>query len=294
VGFSQLGSDSEWRDAATRSIQNAFNSDPSFTLIYSDGQNQQANQIAALQSFIARRVNCILFTPLVDSGYGPVLQQAKDANIPVIMIDRDVQASDRSLRTSIIGSDFVSEGEKAGTWLASYLTAQGIDHGTESINIVELEGITGSGPAIDRKQGFANIMAGHSNWHLTQSQTANFNTPDGKTVMAGFLATDRSIRVVYAHNDGMARGAIQAIKEAGLDPGTDIIVIGVDAMKFALQAIVDGDMNCTVECSPFVGPQAVQAITNLRNGTPLPARIWTTEGIFDATNANVALPTRQY
>jgi galactofuranose transport system substrate-binding protein len=294
VGFSQLGSESDWRDADTRSIQNSFNADLSFTLIYSDGQNHQANQITALRSFISRKVDCILFTAIVESGFGAVLQEAKDANIPVIMIDRDVQQSDRALRASIIGSDFVAEGEKAGTWLADYLTAQGIDNGTNTINIVELEGTTGSAPAIDRKTGFANISEQHTNWQISQSQTANFTTAEGKTVMASFLAADRTIRVLYAHNDGMALGAVQAIKEAGLIPGTDIIVIGIDAVKPALQAIVDGDMNCTVECSPLIGPQALQAVKDLRNGTTLPNRIWTNEGLFDATNAAAALPTREY
>lgn len=294
VGFAQFGSESDWRDTNSASVQKSFNIDPSFALLYSDALNQQANQIAALRSFIARPVDCILFTPLGESGYGDVLQEAKTANIPVIMIDRSIQESDRGLLTSTIGYNFTTQGEKAGTWLAAYLTAQGIDNGSTPINIVELQGTTGMGPTIDRKAGFASIMAQHSNWQLTQSQTANFNTADGKTVMASFLAADTAIRVLYSHNDAMALGAIQAVKEAGLVPGTDIVIVGVDAVKPALQAIVDGDMNCTVECSPLVGPQVLQAITDLRNGTPLPTRIWTNDTVFDATNAAAALPTREY
>jgi len=294
VGFSQIGSESEWRTADTISVQNSFNDDPTFNLLYSDAQQKQENQIKALRSFIARKVDCIVFTALVETGYGPVLQEAKKAGIPVVMIDRDVQAADRALRLTIMGSDFIKEGEKAGTWLADYLKKNGMDDGKKAINIVELQGTTGSAPAIDRKTGFANILKQHSNWQLTRSQTGNFTSSEGKQVMEAFLKADKTIQVLYAHNDQMALGAIQAIKEAGLKPGKDIIVIGVDGVKGAFEAIVAGDMNVTVECSPLLGPQAVQAVTDLRAGKKLPAKIITIEGIFDATNAAAALPTRQY
>lgn len=292
VGFSQIGSESEWRTADTVSVQNSFNDDPSFNLIYSDAQQKQENQIKALRTFIARKVDCIVFTALVETGYGPVLQEAAKAKIPVIMIDRDVQVADRALRLTIMGSDFVKEGEKAGDWLDAYLKKIGKDK--DQINIVELQGTTGSAPAIDRKTGFANVLAKHPNWKITRSQTGNFTTSEGKAVMEAFLKADKNIQVLYAHNDGMALGAIQAIKEAGLTPGKDIIIIGVDGVKGAFEAIVAGEMNCTVECSPLLGPQAVQAVTDLRAGKKLPARIWTIEGIFDETNAAAALPSRQY
>jgi galactofuranose transport system substrate-binding protein len=294
VGFSQIGSESEWRTADTISVQNAFLEDPSFTLIYSDAQQKQENQIKALRSFIARKVNAILFTALVETGYGPVLAEAKRAGIPVVMIDRDVAKEDRQYRLTIMGSDFIKEGEKAGTWLADYLKKEGIDDGSKDINIVELQGTTGSAPAIERKTGFANIMAKHANWKLTRSQTGNFTSSEGKQVMEAFLKADKDIQVLYAHNDQMALGAIQAIKEAGLQPGKDIIIVGVDAVKGAFEAMVAGEMNCSVECSPLLGPQAIQALRDLRAGKKLPARIYTIEGIFDQTNAAEALPTRQY
>jgi len=294
VGFSQIGSESEWRTADTISVQNAFLEDPTFNLIYSDAQQRQENQIKALRSFIARRVDAILFTALVETGYGPVLQEAKRAGIPVVMIDRDVAKEDRDLRLTIMGSDFVKEGEKAAQWLADYLKKQGIDDGRKTINIVELQGTTGSAPAIDRYNGFRNVMKNHSNWKITRSQTGNFTSSEGKMVMEAFLKADRNIDVLYAHNDQMALGAIQAIKEAGLKPGKDIIIVGVDAVKGAFEAMVAGEMNCSVECSPLLGPQAVQAMRDLRDGKKLPARIYTIEGIFDQTNAAAALPTRQY
>jgi simple sugar transport system substrate-binding protein len=292
VGFSQIGSESEWRTADTISVQNAFNEDPSFILIYSDAQQKQENQIKAIRSFIARKVNAILFTALVETGYGPVLQEAKNAKIPVVMIDRDVAKEDQGLRMTIMGSDFVKEGEKAGLWLADYLKAKNMDNGP--INIVELQGTTGSAPAIDRKTGFGNILAQHPNWKITRSQTGNFTTSEGKAVMEAFLKADKNIQVLYAHNDGMALGAEQAIKEAGLQPGKDIIVIGVDGVKGAFEAMVAGEQNLSVECSPLLGPQAVQALRDLRAGKKLPGRIWTIESVFDQTNAAAALPSRQY
>jgi len=294
VGFSQIGSESEWRTADTISVQNAFNDDPSFVLIYSDAQQKQENQIKALRSFVARKVDAILFTALVETGYGPVLQEAQKAGIPVVMIDRDVQTADQKYRLTIMGSDFVKEGEKAATWLADYAKKIGIDDGVKPLNIVELQGTTGSAPAIDRATGFRNIMKNHANWKITRSQTGNFTSSEGKAVMEAFLKADSTIQVLYAHNDQMALGAIQAIKEAGLKPGKDIVVIGVDGVKGAFEAMVAGEQNVSVECSPLLGPQAVQALTDLRAGKKLPARIWTIEGIFDQTNAAAALPSRQY
>ncbi len=294
VGFSQIGSESEWRTADTTSVQTAFWEDPNFLLIYSDAQQKQENQIKALRSFIARKVDVILFTALVETGYGPVLAEAQRAKIPVVMIDRDVAKEDQKYRLTIMGSDFVKEGEKTATWLADYLKKQGIDDGSKQINIVELQGTTGSAPAIDRKTGFATIMAKHPNWKITRSQTGNFTSSEGKAVMEAFLKADKTIQVLYAHNDQMALGAIQAIKEAGLKPGKDIIIVGIDAVKGAFEAMVAGEMNASIECNPLLGPQALQAVKDLRAGKKLPARIWTIEGVYDQTNAAAALPTRQY
>jgi simple sugar transport system substrate-binding protein len=294
VGFSQIGSESEWRNADTISVQTTFNEDPNMILIYSDAQQKQENQIKAIRSFIAKKVDVILFTALVETGYGPVLKEAKAANIPVIMIDRDVAKEDQDLRLTIMGSDFVKEGENAAIWLADYLKKKGIDDGTKPINIVELQGTTGSAPAIDRKTGFGNIMAKHPNWKITRSQTGNFTSSEGKAVMEAFLKADKTIQVLFAHNDQMALGAIQAIKEAGLKPGKDIIIVSIDGVKGAFQAMVAGELNASIECNPLLGPQALQAVKDLMAGKKLPKRIWTIEGVFDQSNAAEALPTRQY
>ena len=295
VGFSQIGAESEWRNANTFSVCNSIGDDPTLVLVFSDAQQKQENQIKAVRSFIARKVNVILFTALVETGYGPVLTEAKKAKIPVVMIDRDVAKEDRGLRLTIMGSDFVEEGRNAAKWLGDYLKKQGIDDGTKPVNIVELQGTTGSAPAIERKTGFEEIMkASHANWKITRSQTGNFTRAEGKAVMEAFLKADKTIQVLYAHNDDMAIGAIQAIKEAGLKPGKDIIIVSVDAVKGAFVAMMAGELNCSIECSPLLGPQAVQAIHDLRAGKKLPAKINTIEGIFDQTNAATAFPTRQY
>jgi ABC-type sugar transport system substrate-binding protein len=295
VGFSQIGAESEWRTANTNSVKNSISEDETLMLVSADAQQKQENQIKALRSFIARRVNCIVFTALVETGYGPVLTEAQKAKIPVIMIDRDVAKEDRHLRLTIMGSNFIKEGEKAANWLGDYLKKQGIDDGKKAVNIVELQGTVGSAPAIDRKTGFESVMkASHSNWKITRSQTGNFTRAEGKAVMEAFLKADKTIQVLYAHNDDMALGAIQAIKEAGLKPGKDIIIVSVDAVKGAFVAMMAGELNCTVECNPLLGPQTVQAIHDLRAGKKLPAKIDTIEGIFDQTNAAKAFPTRQY
>jgi ABC-type sugar transport system substrate-binding protein len=294
VGFTQVGSESEWRTADTISVQDSITNDPTLVMVYSDAQQKQENQIKAIRSFIQRKVNVILFTAIVETGYGTVLQEAQKAHIPIVMIDRPVAKEDMHYVLTIMGSDFIKEGEKAGNWLAKYLKDNGIDDGSTPIDIAELQGTTGAAPAIDRAQGFRNIAKDHPNWQINHSQDGDFTSSQGKQVMEAFLKADPKIQVLFAHNDQMALGAIQAIKEAGLQPGKDIIIIGMDAVKGMFQAIVAGEANCTIECNPLLGPQAVQAIHDLRAGKKLPARIWTIESQFDATNAAAALPTRQY
>src|SRR5208337_4979379 len=180
VGFAQLGSESEWRTADTISVQDAITNDPTLVMVYSDAQQKQENQIKALRTLIARKVDCIVFTALVETGYGPVLAEAQKAHIPVIMIDRDVAKEDQKYRLTIMGSDFVKEGEKVGLWLEKYLKDQGIDDGTTPIDFAEIQGTTGSAPAIERAKGFRNIQAKHANWMINHSQDGEFTSAKGK------------------------------------------------------------------------------------------------------------------
>ena len=294
VGFTQIGSESDWRTADTKSVQTALGDDPTLVMVYAEAQQKQENQIRAIRSFIARKVDVILFTALVETGYGPVLAEAQKAKIPVIMIDRDVATEDQKYRLTIMGSDFIKEGEKVGHWLEKYLKDQGIDDGTTPIDFAEIQGTTGSAPALQRAEGFRNVQKLHANWQINHSQDGDFTTAQGKQVMEAFLKEDPHIQVLFCHNDAESYGAIEAIKEAGLKPGKDIVIISIDGAKGAFQDIVNGDANCTVECNPLLGPQAVQAIHDLRDGKKLPGRIWTIESQFDATNAAAALPDRQY
>ncbi|HEU5135283.1 MAG TPA: ABC transporter substrate-binding protein [Steroidobacteraceae bacterium] len=294
LGFSQIGAESEWRTANTTSIQTAA-PEAGITLRFSDAQQKQENQIKALRSFIAQRVDVIAFSPVVETGWETVLREAKSAGIPVILTDRAVEVSDASLYLSLIGSDFVEEGRKAGRWLLEYYTTGEGKAATGDVNIVELQGTVGSAPANDRKKGFAEIITAEPRFKIIRSQTGDFTRAKGKEVMEAFLkAEGKKINVLFAHNDDMAIGAIQAIEEAGLKPGSDIIIISIDGVKGAFEAMIAGKLNVTVECSPLLGPQLMAAVKDVVAGKPIPKRIVTEESVFPKETAAQVLPTRKY
>ena len=289
VGFAQIGSESDWRVGCTNSVRQAC-ADAGFDLTFVDANQVQENQIKALRDFITQGVDYIGFSPVVETGWDQVMREIKDAGIPVIMLDRNIEMPDRDdYYATWIGSNFIEEGEKSAKWLLEYLELVG--RSNDDINIVELQGTVGSSPAIDRKTGFENGIAGKPNLSITQSQTGDFTTELGKTVMESFIkkaqADGVKIDVLYAHNDGMAIGAIQAIKEAGLVPGEDIIIIGVDAVKLAFEAIIAGEMNVTVECSPLLGPQFVGAINDMEAGKTLDKITYSIEYVYDETLSQV-------
>ena len=294
LGFSQIGAESEWRTANTTSVQSAAK-DAGIDLRFSDAQQKQENQIKALRSFIAQRVDVIAFSPVVETGWESVLREAKAANIPVILTDRAVEVSDPSLYLSLIGSDFVEEGRKAGRWLTEYYgTGAGKDTKGD-VNIVELQGTVGSAPANDRKKGFAEIIAADPRFKIIRSQTGDFTRAKGKEVMEAFLKADaKKINVLFAHNDDMAIGAIQAIEEAGLKPGSDIIIISIDGVKGAFEAMIAGKLNVSVECSPLLGPQLMAAVKDVAAKKPIERRIVTVEGVFPKETAAQEFPQRKY
>ena len=289
LGFSQIGAESEWRTANTTSIRSAAEA-AGIRLKFSDAQQKQENQIKALRSFIAQRVDVIAFSPVVETGWETVLREAKAAKIPVILTDRAVDVTDDSLYVTFMGSDFVEEGRKAGRWLLENTKDRPGD-----LNIVELQGTVGSAPANDRKRGFQEIIAADPRYKIIRSQTGDFTRARGKEVMEAFLkAEGKRINVLYAHNDDMAIGAIQAIEEAGLAPGKDILIISVDAVKGAFEAMIAGKLNVTVECSPLLGPQLMAAVKDVVAGKPLAKRIVTEESIFPMETAREVFPTRKY
>jgi simple sugar transport system substrate-binding protein len=290
LGFAQIGAESEWRTANTESIK-ASAKEAGIELKFSDAQQKQENQLKAIRGFIAQRVDVIAFSPVVESGWDTVLKEAKAAGIPVILSDRAVDTKDQSLWVSFMGSDFVEEGRRAGNWLVDDLAKKGIKG---DVNIVELQGTVGSAPAIDRKKGFEEVLKSHPNLKITRSQTGDFTRAKGKEVMEAFLKADKNIQVLFAHNDDMAIGAIQAIEEAGLKPGKDITIVSIDAVKGAFEAMMAGKLNCSVECSPLLGPQLMSAVKDLVAGKTLPKRIVTQEGVFPMEKAAAAFPSRQY
>jgi len=306
VLFAHAGSESDWRVGVTNSVRATFEAE-GWELLARDMNCQVENQIIQLREAITLGVDYIAFTPAIDTGWDQVMSEVREAGIPVIMVDRNiVMPNAEGYYATRICSNFIAEGEKAAQWLLDYMEHKGISG--QPMNIVELQGTVGSSPAIDRKTGFENVIKAHPNLQITQSQTADFETELGKEVMESFivkaLADGTPIDVLYAHNDGMAIGAIKAIKEAGLVPGEDILIIGVDAVKLAFEAIVADEMNVTVECSPLLGPQLVEAIKDLEAGKTLPKVTYSNEYIYDDTlthinpslylNAKEHLPSRVY
>ncbi|BEL02139.1 ABC transporter substrate-binding protein [Actinoplanes sichuanensis] len=288
LGFSQVGAESGWRTANTESIK-ASAAAAGIKLQFSDAQGKQENQISDIRGFITQKVDVIAFSPVVTSGWDAVLKEAKDAGIPVILTDRAVDSTDTSLYESFIGSDFKVEGTKAGEWLVKEYEGK-----TGDVNIVELQGTTGSAPAIDRQTGFGDAIKANPNLKIVKSQTGDFKRADGKTVMETFLQSVPKIDVLYAHNDDMGLGAIEAIKAAGKKPGQDIKIITVDAVKDGMTALAAGEINFIVECSPLLGDQLMETVKAVKAGTPVEKRILTKEGTFTQEEAKAALPTRKY
>ncbi|MEO7731274.1 MAG: ABC transporter substrate-binding protein [Kofleriaceae bacterium] len=289
LGFSQIGAESEWRTANTKSIKESAAA-ANINLKFADAQQKQENQIKAIRSFIAQKVDVIAFSPVVETGWEPVLREAKAAKIPVILTDRAVNVKDETLWVTFMGSDFVEEGRRAARWLVDQTKGA-----TGDINIVELQGTVGSAPAIDRKKGFEEIIKDKAHYKIIRSQTGDFTRAKGKEVMEAFLkAEGKKINVLYAHNDDMAIGAIQAIEEAGLKPGKDILIVSIDSVKGAFEAMIAGKLNASIECSPLLGPQLMSAVKDLMAGKQLPKRIVTQEGMFTQATAAKEFPNRKY
>jgi simple sugar transport system substrate-binding protein len=287
VGFAQVGAESGWRTANTKDIQASFE-DAGIELKFSDAQQKQENQIKAIRSYIQQGVDYIAFSPVVETGWDAVLNEAKAAGIPVVLTDRAVDSKDTSLYVSFLGSDFIEEGKKAGLWVLDEYKDT-----TEPVNIVQLEGTTGAAPAIDRAEGFADVIRQNPNLKVVESQTGDFTRAGGKQVMEAMLKSNPDIDLVYAHNDDMGLGAIEAIEAAGLKPGEDIKIVTVDAVHDGMQALADGKINFIVECSPLLGKQLVDIIKTLNDGGSVEPRIITEETTFNQEQAIEALPDRQ-
>ncbi len=302
VGFSQLGSESDWRTANTKSIQNALTRSNGFSLIFANGRQRQENQIKDVRSFIFQEVDYIVIAPETETGWDTVLNEAKEAGIPVIIMDRMIDTEDESLYAAYVGTDKYAEGKKAGLWLEKYLEKQkaGKDDSREgnlpseeenyqedTIHIVILEGTLNSTAQIGRSKGFNDIAIHHKNWNILAHESGEFTKAKGKEVMAKYLKDFEDIDVLVSQNDDMTFGAIEAISEAGLTCGVDgkIKIISFDAVSEAFDLMEEGLINADIECNPLQGQLIADIIERLKNGQKAPRVSYMDGKVFEAENA---------
>lgn len=294
VGFSQVGAESDWRTANTESMKSTFTEANGYKLIFDDAQQKQENQLKAVRNFIQQDVDYIVIAPVTETGWDTVLQEAKDAGIPVIIVDRMINVSDDSLYTAWVGSNFLQEGYDAVAWLDEYLKKN--NRADDDINIVTLQGTIGSSAQIGRTNGVEEKMKDYPKWKMLERQTGEFTQAKGQEVMESFLKTYDDIDVVIAENDNMAFGAIDAIKAAGktCGPNGDIVIISFDAVSAAFDAMIAGDMNVSVECNPLHGPRVAEIIEKLEKGENVDKIAYVKEGVYPADTAEAEKPKRQY
>jgi ABC-type sugar transport system substrate-binding protein len=299
IGFSQIGAESEWRTANTNDVKAAAKAH-NINLKFSDAQKKQENQIKAIRTFIAQRVDLIGFVPIVATGWDNVLREAKRAKIPVLVMDRDLTVSDPSLYVAKIGTDSVTEGKKAFDWLDDYVTKNNVKprNGGDKLNIVILEGTVGASATTGRAKGFNTALKNSPNkdrYKILASQTGDFTRQKGQEVMESFLKSYRDdIDILFSMNDDMALGAIQSIEAAGLKPAKDIIIVSVDGVKGIFQAMIDGKSNATVECNPLQGDLFFTTAEKILKGEPVPKSVFVEEGVYPAEKAKEVFPTRKY
>ena len=307
VGFSQLGSESDWRTANTKSIQNALVEENGFSLIFSNGRQSQENQIKDIRSFIFQEVDYILIAPVTETGWDTVLTEAKEAGIPVIIVDRMIDTEDDSLYVACVGTDKYAEGIKAGRWLEKYMIEKDIedaasqDNGSSSeaaqqestvenpdtVNIVVLEGTLHSTAQIGRSQGFADIAKNHEDWHILAHEDGDFTKAKGKEIMAEYLKKYDDIDVLVSQNDDMTFGAIEAIHEAGLTCGVNgaIKIISFDAVSEAFDKMEAGLINVDIECNPLQGQLIAEILGRLEKGEAVDKVSYVEGKVFEAKNA---------
>ena len=294
VGYSQLGSESVWRTANTASIEKALSKENGFFLQLKNARQKQENQIKAIRSFISQRVDYIVFSPIEEEGWRTVLTEAREAGIPVILVDRTIAKKDESLYTTRVGTDTYWEGEQAGKWLEQDLIENGEQDDT--INIVILEGTTGATSQIGRSVGFERIADNHDNWNIMASESGDFTTAKGKEVMEKYLWKYDNIDVLVSQNDDMTFGAIEALKESGryIGPGDDIRIISFDAGRAALERVKSGEIDVDIECNPEQGEMLAEVIHKLQNGENVEKVYMVEDKVFTIDNVDQYLDSRTY
>lgn len=294
VGFSQVGSESLWRSANTESIQSALSKENGFFLIYNNARQKQENQIKAIRSFISQQVDYIVFAPITEDGWDTVLLEAKEAGIPVILVDRKVNVPSISYFTTWIGSDTRQEGESAGLWLEQYLEDCGREK--EQINILVLEGTAGSSAQTGRSQGFEDVAARHENWTILEQQDADFTTSKAKEIMEAYIEKYDDFDVVVSQNDDMTFGAVEAMQKAGITMGAegDVKIISFDATREGLEMVKDGLIDVDVECNPLFGEELAEIIQKLEDGEVVLKYNRVAEQVFTRENVEEYLKDRKY
>ena len=296
VGYAQVGAESDWRTANTESFKSTFTEENGYKLIFDDAQQKQENQIKAIRSFIQQGVDYIVVAPVVETGWETVLEEAKEAGIPVILSDRQMQLSDDSLYEAWVGGNFVKEGETCGDWLADYLEKQG--RGDEEINMVTIQGTIGASAQVGRTEGMDNKLAEHSNWKMLDRQSGEFTQAKGQEVMESMLKQHDNINVVYCENDNEAFGAIDAIEAAGktVGPDGDILVMSFDTTNAGLTDTLSGKIICDTECNPLHGPRVEEIIKKLEDGKDVDKKAYVEEEMFayDDTVKSVKVDDKDY
>jgi len=288
LGFSQLGSESAWRIGNTKSVQEAAKR-AGVQLMYENAEQKQENQIKAIRSFIAYQVDVIAFSPIVEDGWDNVLTEAKNAGIPVLTTDRRINTSDESLYVGFVGSDFEEEGRRAGRFVLEKMKD------ARHVNIVEISGTIDSTPMRQRASGFREVLGDDERFAIVESVSGDFLRSKGKECMQGLLKRHDDIDVLYSHNDAMTLGALEAIEEAGLTPGKDIVIITVDGEQAAIDLLKQGKINCVVECTPLIGDIIMELAKKLAAGESIPRNTYSEEQVFTEFDTDLdSLPAREY
>ena len=277
VGFSQLGAESDWRVANTDSMIRAFSEENGYELLYDNARQKQANQLVAVRNFIVQGVDIIVIAPLEETGWEAVLQEAKNAGIPVIIVDREVAVEDTELYLTQIGSDFLTEGLQAVGWLENAL-----ENRQEDVNILHIQGTYGATAQIQRTKAIEDAVRLHDNWHFAAQLAGDFTESKSYEMVRDFLAENQDIDVIYSENDNMTFGAMRALDEAGITygQGGDVTIISFDAARRALKLCMEGKINLCVECNPLHGPRVDELIRQYLAGETIPKQIFVEETVF--------------
>jgi ABC-type sugar transport system substrate-binding protein len=275
-GFAQTENNNPWRIAQTESMRNAAEEN-GVEIVITDAQSNTPKQVSDIQDMIAQGVDVLFIPPREEQGLEPALQSAHEAGVPVFLVDREANAEICEDYISFMGSNFVEQGERAAEWLVEATNGRA--------KVAELQGTVGASVTADRGEGFKSVIDENSGMEIVASQSGNFNRAEGQNVTEQILGGNPDLDAVYAHNDEMAIGAIQALKDAGRKPGEDVTVVSVDGTRDALQAIIDGELGATVETNPRFGPLAFDTAERFLSGEQIPTKITVQDRLFDKSNA---------